>query len=449
MITNFPQAVSYLRRHVPKFSKRFPGSLGLDRQLAILKLLDNPQDKIKIIHIAGTSGKGSTASYLSQLLSAQNFSVGLSLSPHLLDVRERFQINNKLISKKEFVFYLNQIIPIVEQIEKTKFGKPTFFEILIALSFFIFHQKKVDYAVIETGLGGLLDGTNTISNPNKISVITKIGLDHTAVLGPTLSDIATQKAGIIHPRNIVISIKQFPVVQKILDQSAQEANTSITYLYPRLNYKNIHLQDSFLYYDYSFQDLSLPNIKINTLALYQIENSALAISVLQTISKRDSFIIDQKSVYQSLKSFKFSGRMDLQNIDHHQLILDGAHNPQKMKAFIKSLIFAYPGQKFTFVIAFKQRRDYQKILKIILPLAKRIIITSFLVTSQDMVHTSQSAHSLKDFFKNQQFKNFEIISQPKAAIDKALLYEDPTVVTGSLYLLGEIYPLLKFSSSKD
>lgn len=139
---------------------------------------------------------------------SQGFKVGLTISPHLIDIRERFQINNQLISKKEFIDQLNQIIPIIEQVKISKFGKPTFFEILIALSFRIFYQQKVDYILVETGLGGLMDGTNTITSSNQVCVFTKFGLLHTAILGKNITSIAAQKVGIIHPqKSVFLSIK--------------------------------------------------------------------------------------------------------------------------------------------------------------------------------------------------------------------------------------------------
>jgi len=442
MVINFKQALSYLRRSVPNNKNRFPGVFGLTRQAEILRLLDNPQNKIKIIHIAGTSGKGSTAFYLSSLLISHGFNVGLTLSPHLLDIRERFQINNKFISKKEFVFYLNQIIPIIEQIKTTDFGKPTFFEILIALAFSIFYQKKVDYAVVETGLGGLMDGTNTITSSDQIAVFTKFGLDHTQILGPNIISIATQKSGIIHPHNPVFSINQIPSAKLILDKAAQKNQTNITYIDPKINFKNITPANLSLFYDFHFQNLSISKLKINTIGLYQVENSALALSVFKFISIRDQFDIDISKIRFTFSHLKFYGRVDVRHLKKQLLILDGAHNPQKMAALIKSLKIFFPEQKFTFVLAFKQRRDFAKMIKLIIPLAHHIIITSFIVTSQDMIHFSQPHQSLIKIFNKLNFSEFETIPDQSLALHTALKSKNNVVVTGSLYLLGEIYPIL-------
>lgn len=443
MIKTFPQAISYLRRSIPNHKHRFPGNLGLARQTEILRLLGDPQNKIKSIHIAGTSGKGSTAFYLSSLLVKQGFNVGLTLSPHLLDIRERFQINNQLISQTEVVDYLNQIIPVLDQVKNSKLGQPTFFEILIALSFYIFYQKKVDYIVVETGLGGLMDGTNTITSSDQVVVITKLGLDHTAVLGPNLTAITTQKAGIIHSYNPVFSARQYPVAQKILDQTVKKKNTTINYIRPKINFKNIQPQHHFLTYDFSCPNLTISKIKLNTLGLYQVENSALALSVLSFLSIRDNFILDIFKIKQILATIKFSGRADLHQIGGHSIILDGAHNPQKMKSLILSLKNFYPQKKFTFLLAFKQRKDFSQMIKMIIPIADQIIITGFKVNFQDMVQISQSTSSIVSLLKKIKFSNYQIIPDQSLALKTAIKSSRNIVVTGSLYLLGEIYPLLK------
>jgi len=443
MINNFSQALLYLRQSVPKNKDRFPGSLGLDRQKEILRLLNNPQNKIKTIHIAGTSGKGSSASYLSSLLVSHGFTVGLTLSPHILDIRERFQINNKFISKKEFVFYLNQIIPVIEKVKNTDFGHPTFFEILIALSFFIFHQKKVDYAVVETGLGGLMDGTNVIDSENKIAVITRLGLDHTQILGSNISLIAAQKAGIIHLHNPVFSIHQIPSAESVLNQATVKNKTSVTYINPKINFKNIHSQELSLVYDFNFEGLFLPKLKLNTIGLYQIENSALALSVFKFISVRDNFVINTQKIRSTLAGVKFYGRTDIHYLDRQLLILDGAHNPQKMVALIKSLKTFFPNQKFTFILAFKKRKDFIKMIKSIAPIANHIIITRFIVTSQDMIQVSEPIKNLIKIFKKINFSSFEIVYDNSQALNTAIKSGENVVITGSLYLLGEMYPLLK------
>ncbi|HWS49213.1 MAG TPA: Mur ligase family protein, partial [Candidatus Methanoperedens sp.] len=181
----YKEVLEYLHQSIPKGKLRFPGELGLERQKFLLKCLDNPQNKYRVIHIAGTSGKGSTASYLSQLLEKHGFKVGLTVSPHILDIKERVQINNKNISESDFVLMLNKVIPAVEMAKKTGLGEPTYFEIMVTMFFYAFYYFKVDFAVVETGMGGTFDGSNVVALENKLAVITRLGLDHTGLLGNT------------------------------------------------------------------------------------------------------------------------------------------------------------------------------------------------------------------------------------------------------------------------
>lgn len=442
MIKNFQQALSYLKSTVPNNQHKYPGGLGLDRQAEILRLLGNPQNKIPAIHVAGTSGKGSTCFYLSSLLISQGFKVGLTLSPHLVDIRERFQVNNTLISKKDFVDYLNQIIPTINSINHQKFGKPTFFEILIALAFYIFYQQKVDYIVVETGLGGLLDGSNAITSSNQVCVFTKFGLDHTSVLGKNITSIARQKAGIIHPHNPVFSIHQIKTAKKVLLENSTKNKTIVQYISSQKNFKNIKNKNNFLKYDFSFDNLNLKNIFINSQALYQVENSALALSVIKYLSNRDKFTLDLDKIRQTLTSVYFPGRMEIIVLNHQRIILDGAHNPQKMSSLVKSLKKSFPHQKFVFLLAFKQRKDFSKMIRMIIPIADQIIITKFKVVSDYMIQLSQSHQSLEKTFSKLNFSNFKYIPNKSEALNYVIKTQKTTVITGSLYLLGEIYPLL-------
>ena len=448
MIKSFQQAIDFLKSTIPSKKLSNPGNLGLLRQAEILRLLGNPQNKIPAIHVAGTSGKGSTCFYLSHLLVSHGFKVGLTVSPHLVDIRERFQINNSLISKKEFITYLNQIIPVINFLNYQKFGKPTYFEILIALAFYIFYQKKVDYMVVETGLGGLLDGSNTITSPNQVCVFTKFGLDHTSVLGKNITSIATQKSGIIHPQNPVFSVSQIKVARDVLLKQASTNKTTVNYVSPEHNFKNIKTKNGFLKYNFSFKDFYLKNLKLNSLGLYQVENSALALSVFIYLSRRDNFNLNPKKIYQVFSSISFPGRMDTKTLNKQQIILDGAHNPQKMAALVKSLKKSFPHQKFVFLLAFKQRKDFSKMIRMLIPLSDRIIITKFKVASDYMIQLSQSHSSLEKTFSKLNFFDFKYIPDKSKAFDYVIKTKQPTVVTGSLYLLSTIYPILKSLKKK-
>jgi len=433
-ILNYKQAIQYLNKSIPKGKLRYPGKTGLDRQIFLLKCLDNPQNRYPVIHIAGTSGKGSTASYLSYLLENHGFKVGLTVSPHIFDIKERIQINNKFISEKDFVILLNKIIPAVEKTKEEGLGKATYFEIMVCLFYLAFYYYKVDYAVIETGMGGLMDGTNVIDSEEKIAVITRLGLDHTGILGNNISEIASQKAGIIKKKNTVVSLWQIKKARMILEKVAKKNETNILYIKNKDNYKNICLKDGSLVYDFSFKELILKKLLLKTIALYQVENSALALSALKLISEKFNFEIDEKIIRETLIKFKLIGRMNC----FDKVIFDGAHNPQKMNSFIKSLKLSFPNKKFIFVVAFKQKKESKKMLSLIIPMASKIILTSFVVKDQDMMAVSQTNNRMIETLKSLNFNEYQIIENPEEAVKKAMNESKFVAITGSLYLFSKI-----------
>lgn len=443
-ISSFEEAKNFIYEHINSDpSLRFTGNFGLRRQAYLLKLLNNPQNKLKIIHIAGTSGKGSTAYYISNLLEKSGIKVSLTLSPHLKDIRERIQINNSLISKDDFVKYLNLIIPAIDQMKKSEFKTPSYFEILIALFFYFSYKNKVDYAVVESGLGGTYDGTNTISRKDKLCVITRIGYDHMEVLGKTIKEIAGQKAGIIHDHNQVVTIHQEKEARLVIEKRSKETKGQLIYVKKKTNYDKIRIEKNKVYFDYRFNKKILSNLQLNTNASYQAENCSLALTVFYYLSKRDNFIPDETKIRQCLKSINFIGRMESVFIKNKTLILDGAHNPQKMKSFIDSLRLAYPNKKFSFLIAFREGKDFRSMIDYIIPVATKIILTDYVTTSYDMVHHSVSPEIIVKYFKKKKFHNYEIIRDKSLAIDQLIKYSEKTVViTGSFYLLSTIYPIL-------
>jgi dihydrofolate synthase/folylpolyglutamate synthase len=390
-----------------------------------LKLLGSPQDKLKVIHIAGTSGKGSTCYLISRLLAAHGFKVGLHLSPHLTDVRERFQLNNKMISKRKFVFYLNQIIPVVNQVEKSKYRELSYFEILVGLAFHIFFKERVDYAVMETGLGGWYDATNVVDRADKLAVITKIGYDHTKILGKTLAKIALQKAMIIHKNNLAISINQKSEAAKVIKKVAEKNQAKLYFITAQRHREFI---------SGSRNEFGMINIH------YQKENISLALEALKVLARRDRFIIDNNKVNKALLTAHFPGRFDVKKINGKTVIFDGAHNPQKMKALTKSLTVLFPKQKFNFLLAFKKGKDFQAMLNYIVSHAEKIIASQFMVDSQDSVLQPEKPEIIGEKLGKIGYKNYEIIDELDKAFQVILDEKEKIiVVTGSLYLLSSFF----------
>lgn len=444
----YKQALEYLYSFIPKKQYLHTGENGILRTKYLLKLLNSPQEKLKVIHIAGTSGKGSTAYLTSHLLSVHGFKVGFQISPHLIDLRERFQINSKLIPRELFAKYLNEILPFIEKVKETKWGKLTFFEIGVCLAFYIFFKEKVNYAIMETGLGGLFDGTNVVKNPKKLCVITKIGFDHQSVLGHTLSDIASQKAGIIQTGNTTITAQQKPSVMKVFYSRCNVKKSPLFVIKKGVNFQTISISKSGTVFDFNIDNYSFRNLKLGLIGKHQVENASLALTSICELSKRDNFKMSKSKIKLSLQSARFPGRCEIYSTKYRDIIIDGAHNPQKMKAFISTIKKLYPNQRFDFLISFSEGKNHipviRGMLKQIITIAQTIIITPFTLEGGDMSHTSISASRIIKVLKELHYQNYSVRSVDKNFIQALINKEGkPLVITGSLYLIGSIYTDLK------
>ncbi len=442
--SSFNQAHEYLLSQIPADApKMFFGYKGLERTKYFLKLLGNPQEQIKIIHIAGTSGKGSTAFLITSLLSGFGFKVGLQLSPHLLDVREKVLINNKLIDKGEFIKALAQIRPKIEQVRSSSYGPLTYFEIWVSLAFYIFRQKKVDYAVMETGLGGLYDATNSVENPTKVVVITKLGLDHMRLLGYKLGEIAFQKAGIIHTQNRVFCAWQRRSARNVIETAVAKNKATLSYVKKEAAFKNITPTENFTQFDFLAEEGQYRTLVLKLIGLHQAENCSLALSVVQFLSQRDGFEFKWRTVKEVLKKVHFPGRMDIIKLKDKTLIVDGAHNGQKMRSLIQSLKVIYPNTNFDFLVAFTKGKNIPGMLKAITPVAEKVFVTAFKTVTSDLVHHSEQGKIIEARLKKSRFTDVEVIEPYPRALNKALLSKNKRlIITGSLYFIAEIYPML-------
>ena len=433
MINTLFQAYDYIYSHIfTDKEKLLQPAFRLERTRWILKQLGNPQAKIKTVHIAGTSGKGSTTFITSTILKSQGFKVGMFTSPHLLDIRERIQINNKLISKAKFIKYLNTIIPTIEKTSKSIWHQPMFFEILTVLAFYIFEKERVDYSVIETGLGGLYDCTNTISNENKISILTKLGFDHTEILGNTLEEIALQKAGIILPNSTVFSAEQETSATEIIQHISQKNNSSLEIINQIPN-KNIAIDENGTTFKYKGEA-----VKIGLTGTHQANNCTLAINACKYMLDRDKHPIRKRDFFNSISKLRFNGRFEIIKKDKTRIILDGAHNPQKMKSLIDTLKIVYPNQTFDFLIAFKEGKDCLPMIAMIKKIAKKIYLTQFKI---DKLKSINPITILSQIEKSSQ-KNIEIIEDPSHIFQK-WDKKSHLVITGSFFLISNLYKTVK------
>ncbi|HUP26397.1 MAG TPA: Mur ligase family protein [Candidatus Limnocylindrales bacterium] len=416
-IHNLKQANIILSRYIPATRSLTGKDITLQRMKPLMKLLGDPHTKLKIIHIAGTSGKTSTAYYVAAMLQQSGKRVGLTVSPHVMTVTERIQINLQPLSELEFCARLAEFLQLIKGADP----QPTYFELLVAFAYWYFAIRGVDYAVIETGLGGLHDATNIASQPDKVCVITDIGYDHTKILGNTLTKITTQKAGIIHRHNEVFCYKQAAVVTRVLQHACTHQQANLHQVLPPDNNELV---------------ISLP--------LFQRRNWHLAQEVYKFIATRDGLPPLSHAQLNETMAVKVPARMETITYKDKTIILDGAHNPQKLAALMASVRYGYPVQQMAVMTGFVHSHK-QKIygnLQQLLPLASQLIITSF-IPNQEMHTASADPQVISALCEKLNFHNWEIASEPQAAFRELMARPEPLLlVTGSFYLMHYIRPII-------
>ena len=390
----------------------FSKPAGLERIKSVLDKLGNPQNSFKSIHIAGTNGKGSVSAMLASVFSAAGYKTGLFISPYIVDFRERIQINGEYISRKDLTVYAGRVMRTGAEL--------TEFEFITATAFLYFAEKKIDILICETGLGGRLDATNTLEN--KIAaVITKIGLDHTAVLGDTYGKIAAEKCGILRNCPAVTTPGQNPEALEVIKESAKNL------FIPDQNGIEVIRTDitgSVFKYRGKTYEISLPGE-------YQIENAVTVIETLEWCGAH----IPYGLVNKGLKETFFPGRMEV--VSHTPLIvLDGAHNPDGAAVLAKELS-KFSGD-VTAVIGMMSDKNVEEVLKETLTHCRRAVAVSVPGMSRSM-----DAKSLAEIAGR--FCPCETADTPREAVRYALEVspEGPVFIFGSLYLVSSVRPMFK------
>lgn len=438
------EAESFLYGVLPSSPKElFKSGEGFYRSRYLLRELGNPQEEFKSVHIAGTSGKGSVSYYTSAVLKEHGFDIGTHVSPHVYDVRERCMTNLGYPGEKYYLKTLSSIVPVINEMDKKDTGRPTYFEVTVAQAMLMFAERKVDYAVIETGLGGRYDTTNTIERSDKLAVITPIDLDHTEVLGKTPRQIAYQKAGILPVGGDAITVNQnYAGAQAAIEKVAKQRATKMTSISPLINVHNVSVSIEGVYFDYSDGDVHIEGIKLPTIALYQLENAALAISAVKKLAARDGFSINPKKVASALENCAIPGRCEFRNIQGRTVMLDSAHNPQKMQALADSITNLGLNEKPFWLVGMKKEKDIDSMLGIIDGQADHVVCTTFFkdAASEHLRNFSENAGILARKLK---LKGAEAIAVdgPSDALNEAIRRSKPdqlVVVAGSIYLLGDL-----------
>jgi len=395
----------------------------------------------KVIHVAGTNGKGSCCAMLASVLQAAGSRVGLYTSPHLVDYCERIQVDGRPISHGDFARLGNVVKEEIGRMVADGFNHCTFFEILTAIAFLYFNEQKVDYIVLETGVGGRLDATNTIHHP-LLTLITSISLDHTKVLGSTVEAIAGEKAGILRPGCPIVLSKNLPSVQQVVKDKAKDENCPYLYagdvaakadddgtaLTLSCHLSSSVENDGGRTASFTYQDLKVP-----LTGDYQIENVCAVLCCLYFL-KQEGLDLKDPVIAEGLAGTRWPGRMQHLLRKGQPVLLDGAHNPSGASMLAGYLSRRYQDKNCTLVFSALAKKDLTGVLSPLrdCPAVKRVIFTC--IDGQD------STNIFEDIWKQGNVKKpYRVVDRPLAALDLAVSEKpDLVICAGSLYLIGDL-----------
>ena len=373
---DYKAALAYINTFInseksPDFSRqaRF---YNLERISRLLAKLGNPHRRLKVVHVAGSKGKGSTAALIASILTHAGYKIGLFTQPHLITPRERCRINSRLISEEEFAGYVGRLKPSIEAVaESESIGQVSFFEIYTALAFTYFADNAVDFAVVEVGLGGRLDATNVVDP--LVSVITPISLEHTAILGDTHEAIAKEKAEIIKPSRPVILAPQLSEAQAVFEAIAADRDAPMDGVGRDIHLKRKDWSINGQTFDLTTQSTFYPDLFLPLLGEHQAINAATAIACIERI-RQEGYKVPQTSIYGGLKEVRWAGRMQVVG-QSPVILLDGAHSPTSAEALCKAIREVFRYRRLILVVGLMRDKDLQAIGQVLCPFADEIIAT--------------------------------------------------------------------------
>ena len=413
----------------------FGSNYGLERTYKLLELLDNPQDKLKIIHVAGTNGKGSTTAMITSMLKGCGYKVGMYTSPFLEEFEERIQINGENIPKEKLAQLITKIKYAVDKVIEEGYNHPTEFEIITVLMFLYFATEEVDFAVVEVGLGGRLDSTNVITPI--LSVITSISFDHTNLLGNTLEEIATEKAGIIKSCIPTVIYPQEEVAEIVISSKCQELDSKL-YKINKEDAKLINIiKEDKIYQQVKVKLDDEYDVKLPLLGEHQILNLAVALKALEVI-KDKAPKLNRESIVKSLATVRWNGRLEIMSNSPY-VVIDGAHNIQGITQLDKNIKKYFEYKDMYLILGILADKDVEDMVKVITPKAKKV----FTVTPNSM--RAETAEELMNEVKKYN-ESCEAYNDYKNAFEDALKLckkDDLLLISGSLYMIGEMRGIIK------
>jgi len=424
----YDEALEFIRH-----TQRFGMKPGLHTISELLEHMGNPHKKLRYIHIAGTNGKGSTAAFISSILIESGYKTGIFTSPHIQRTTERIKVNNVEMEQSQFARLTEWIQSKIKIILEHGGCHPTEFEILTAMAFQYFYEQGCDVVVLEVGLGGRLDSTNVIDTPD-LGVITAISYDHMNILGNTIREIATEKAGIIKRGGDIVTYLNPPSVTEVIENACKEKGAELH----NTDFSSIKMLEQDLE-GQTFSYKQYASLKISLLGEHQVKNAAVAVHAAEVL-KSKGYDITEKTILKGLLKARWPGRLEVLR-RNPVLVIDGAHNAEGVAALKKSLDSLFPGQALTFIMGVLGDKDYRSMLAQILPgCAKLYTVTP---NSNRALPAADLAKAAEEYCEN-----IEICGTVEAAVNKSLAETPKNGVIcafGSLFYIGEVRSTLKKS----
>ncbi len=433
---NYQEAINYIEN-----TAQFGMKLGLERTEKILELLGDPHKKVKMIHIAGTNGKGSTTAMVSRVLMEAGYKVGTYISPYIEEFEERIQINNENIPKEDLVHIITEVSKAIDEVIALGYQNPTQFEIITCAAFLYYHMKKVDYAVIEVGLGGRLDSTNVITPI--LSIITSISLDHVAILGDTLDKIAFEKAGIIKEGIPTILFPQSVEAELVIEKVATERKSLLI----KVDSEKSKFIDSYEI-EVNGEKKVVQRVGIKTLSenyslelallgKHQILNATVAVYACEKLIDL-GVKISKENIANGMKTVKWPGRLEIMKTNP-RVVIDGAHNIDGISKLTESIDMYFKYDNLILILGILADKQVREMIETIVPKASRVIA----VTPNS--ERAELAEDLKVEIKNLGVV-CEAVEDYREAYEKALSYcteKDLLLISGSLYMIGDMRKIIR------
>ncbi len=411
---------------------------GLEGVASFLSAAGKPQRKNRYIHITGTSGKTSCSYFMTNLLQAQGCRIGLFTSPELCTFAEYFTIDQRLPDIGEIMQLLDRLKPLIDQ-EYELHGQDhiSHFELLLSAALIYFADKASDYVVLEAGLGGKHDATNVIEHA-ELSIITNIGLDHTQILGKTLPEIAGEKAGIIKQGSPLLTAETRPEILKLFREQTRMKETELEVLGEDFSVDTVQAEKERSSFSYHSDSNHFSDLTMNMRGAYQTRNAALAIRAMELLSLKRGRTLDERALREALQNTVIPARYE-QVQDEPPVILDGAHNPDKIASLLSYLKDWSQPDEMVFVCGFSSGRNPKKMLRSLLTLSRQFYLTRPIIgyrDDEDPLYLKKTLHSLDSRAR------IELHLDPFVALDAAIQHarqHGKTVcVTGSLYLISHL-----------